>query len=325
MRLKTRVLIIVLASLVGLLIMGVFGLYNMRQSMLEERRAQISLLLDFADSQLKYFQGLEASGKMTREEAQTRAKESIAAQRQGSDNYYFIRTLTNDSYVYHPVASQMAAPNNGGLMPDGRTVVQAYRDELAKSSDNKAFLLVKTIKPGSDDKSPNHPKLNGALRFSPWGWMVGIGFYLDDIDARFWKQSSLYVLVGGILLALMAVLVFRMRSIILRQLGGEPQDAAASMKTIANGDLGVKIVLEKGDKSSLMASLKVMQMKLINLTSTVQENSQNLSEQIGGFDRVAKKYAQTHAEDDLLELNRLIKKIGRTAEVLGKSIARFKL
>jgi methyl-accepting chemotaxis protein len=325
MRLKTRVLIIVMASLVGLLIMGLFGLYNMRQSMLEERRAQITLLLDFADSQLKYFQGLEASGKMTREDAQARAKQAIGAQRQGSDNYYFIRTLTDDFYVLHPMADRMGVPNNGGLMPDGRTVVQAYRDELAKSRDNKAFLLVNTIKPGSSDTSANHPKLNGALRFAPWGWMVGIGFYIDDIDARFWKQSSLYVLVAGALLALMATLVFRMRSVILRQLGGEPQDAAQSMKTIANGDLGVEIVLEKGDKTSLMASLKVMQMKLINLTSTVQENSQNLSEQIGGFDSVAKKYAQSRSEEDLSDLNRLIKKIGRTAEVLGKSIARFKL
>ena len=77
MRLKTRVLIIVMASLVGLVVMGVFGLYSMRQSMMQERRAQITQLLDFADSQLKYFQGLEAAGTLTQEEAQQRAKEAI--------------------------------------------------------------------------------------------------------------------------------------------------------------------------------------------------------------------------------------------------------
>lgn len=324
MRLKTRVLIIVLSSLLGLAVMGLFGLYNMRQSLIQERRAQITQLLDFVEAQLQYFHSLETAGKLTREEAQERAKEAIGAQRQGS-NYFFIRNLKDDFFVLHPIADRMGKPDDGGRMPDGRTVVQAYRDELAKSEDNKAFLELKTQRPGSENKTALYPKLNGVVRFEPWGWMPGIGFYMDDIDARFWKQSSLFILVGSALLAVMAALVFRMRAVILRQLGGEPQDAAESMRTIANGDLGFEIQLEKGDNTSLMASLKVMQMKLINLTSAVQENAQNLSEQVGGFDGVVKKYAESRTDEDLFDLNRSIKRIGKTAEVLGKSISRFKL
>jgi len=135
----------------------------------------------------------------------------------------------------------------------------------------------------------------------------------------------MYILVGGVLFAFTAALVLRMRFVILRQLGGEPQDAAESMRTITNGDLGVEVQLEKGDNTSLMASLKVMQMKLINLTSAIQENTQDLSEQIGEFDGVAKKYAETRSEEDLLNLNRSIKKVGKTTEILWKSISRFKL
>jgi len=325
MRLKTRVLIIVLASLVGLMIMGISGLYNLRESLILERRAQITQLLDFADSQLQYFHGLESAGKLTRLEAQERAKEAIGAQKQGANNYFFIRNLKDDFFVMHPVADRLGKPDDGGKLPDGRTVAQALRDTLAKSDSNKAFLELKAVKPGGADATALYPKLNGVVRFDPWGWMPGIGFYIDDIDARFWKQSTVYILVGGALFAFTAALVLRMRFVILRQLGGEPQDAAESMKTIANGDLGVEIQLEKGDNTSLMASLKVMQMKLINLTSAVQENAQNLSDQIGGFDSVAKKYAETRSEEDLLDLNRSIKKIGKTTEVLGKSIARFKL
>ena len=173
MRLKTRVLIIISASLVGLVAMGSFGLYSMRQGMLEERRAQITQLLDFADSQLKYFHGLETSGKITREEAQVRAKEAIGAQKQGANNYFFIRSLTDDYFVLHPIASRMGKPDDGGKLPDGRTAVQAYRDALAKSSTNKAFIELKTLKPGSAS-TEQFPKLNGALKFEPWGWMPGI-------------------------------------------------------------------------------------------------------------------------------------------------------
>ena len=324
MRLKTRVLIIVTASLAGLLIMGLFGLYSMRQSMMEERKAQITQLLDFADSQIRYFHSLETSGKMSREEAQARAKEAIGAQKQGSNNYFFIRTLTDDYFVLHPIASRMGKADNGGILPDGRTTVQAYRDALAKSTDNKGFIELKAPKPGSQDKM-QYPKLNGALKFEPWGWMPGIGFFVDDIDTRFWKQSSLFLIVGTLLLAVMAALVFRMQKVILRQLGGEPHDAAECMRRIANGDLAVEIVLKRDDNTSMMASLKLMQMKLINITSAIRDNASTLAEQVQDFNATAKTYSVTKSEEELSSLFRSVIKIGKIADILGKSISRFKM
>ena len=324
MRLKTRVLIIVSASLLVLLVMSLFGLFSMRQGMMEERRAQITQLLDFADSQIKYFYGLETSGRMTREEAQTRAKEAIGAQRQGSNNYYFIRGLTDDTFILHPIASRVGKIDNGGLLPDGRSVAQANRDALSKTNENKAFVELTALKPGTQDQKL-YPKMNGVLKFEPWGWMPGIGFYLDDIDNRFWKQTNIFLLVGGLLFTLMALLVFRMRTSILRQLGGEPQDAAESMRKIANGNLNVEIVLEKGDNTSLMASLNVMQMKLTNLTSAIQENSTSLSGQVDTFNEAAKSYSESKSEEGLADLLRSVKKIGKTVSILEKSISRIKL
>lgn len=324
MRLKTRVLIIVLSSLVGLAIMGLFGLYSMRQSMMDERRAQITQLLDFADSQLKYYHGLEKSGKLSREEAQARAKEAIGSQRQG-DNYFFIRTLTDDYFVWHPIPSRMGKPDDGGKQPDGRTTVQAYRDALAKSADNKAFIDLKAPKPGAQDKTVQYPKMNGALKFEPWGWMPGIGFFVDDIESRFWQQSAVFLVVAIVLLAVLATLVFKMRAVILRQLGGEPADAAESMKRIANGDLGVNIVVDKNDNDSLMASLKLMQMKLTNLTSAIQENAATLSDQVQAFDQTAKAHSEANSPETLADLLRSVKRLGKTAGILDKSIARIKL
>lgn len=323
MRLKSRVFIIVAASLLGLAVMGLFGLYSMRQALLEERRAQITQLLDFADSQLKYFHGLETAGKLSTEEAQARAKEAIGAQKQDS-NYFFIRTLSDDYFVHHPIAERMGKPDDGGKLADGRTAVQTYHDELAKSTGNKAFVELLTTKPGDPSKSL-YPKLNGVLKFEPWGWMPGIGFYIDDINSRFWRQSSIFLAVGGVLFALLALLTFRMRAAILQQLGGEPQEAAENMRKIANGDLSVDIPVDANDSSSMMASLKLMQMKLTNLTSAIQDNATTLADQVRTFDGVAKVYAETRTEEDFSALNRSVKKLGKTADILGKSISRFKM
>lgn len=283
MKLKTRIWIIVAAALLGMVVLAAAGLMQLRQSMLNERQAQIGQLLDFADGQLQYFYGLETSGKMSRTEAQTRAMESIAAQKKGND-YFFIRSLTEDLFVYHPNPSRVGKKDDGGKMPDGRSTAQAYRDALAKAQGNKAFVTTHAAKPGSTDKQ-EYPKLSGILKFEPWGWMPGIGFYIDDIDHAFWEDAAKMLVIGGILITLVAFLAIRTMLNIFGQLGGEPQYAAEIAHGIADGDLTHQIDIQ-GRTNSLLGSMRTMQAGLhgmverFNLaSSTLADASKKLTEQ----------------------------------------------
>ena len=63
----------------------------------------------------------------------------------------------------------------------------------------------------------------------------------------------------------------------------------------------------------------------LNLTAAVQENVQDLNKHVSLFDGISKRYFDTRSDEALFDLNRAVKAIGKTAEVLSKSIARFKL
>ena len=323
MRLKTRVLIIVLASLLGLVVMGIFGLLTTKKTMMVERQAQITLLLDFADAQLRYYHSQEVAGRYSREEAQARAKEALSAQRKGSD-YFIVRSIADNVLLVHATASRVGKVDPGGKALDGRPVMEAYMEAIAKSGTGQGFVELAAVRPNSGDKNL-YKKLSGADKFDPWNWIVVIGFFVDDIEDRFWEQATLYLGVGGVLLALLSTLIFRMRSVILGQLGGEPHEAVENMRKIANGDLSVNIQLAKGDDTSMMASLKLMQMKLKNMTGSIQENATTLAEQVKSFDDSARVYAETKSEEEFAALMRTVKKLGKTADILNRSIARFKL
>ena len=324
MRLKTHVLFISIIALVGLIIVGGYGLFGIRNAVMAERRAQISLLLDFANSQLYHYYSMEKSGRLTKEQAQSQAIDAINAQRQGENIRFFIRDLKTDYMVLYPVPYLMGQMHDGGKMPDGRTVAQANRDAMAKSTDGKAFIELKTIRPSSSgDKL--YPKLNGLIKFEPWGWMPGIGFYLDDIDNYFWTLSKKYLIVVTGLFLLTGVLLFQMRLSILRQLGGEPREASEFMRKIANGDMGVTIPVKKGDDRSLMASLHIMQMKLVNLTAAIQENSASLSEQIVSLGDTAEDFKNTKSDESMAKMVKATTRISRTVDVLLKSISRIRL
>ena len=62
-----------------------------------------------------------------------------------------------------------------------------------------------------------------------------------------------------------------------RQLGGEPGDAAALARAVAQGDLSVPVVVKAGDRTSLMASLKDMQVSLTTVVGSVRQGSESVA------------------------------------------------
>jgi aryl-alcohol dehydrogenase-like predicted oxidoreductase len=73
-----------------------------------------------------------------------------------------------------------------------------------------------------------------------------------------------------------------------------------------------------------MASLKLMQMKLKNITASIHENKTSLDEQILNFTDTAKAYGQSKSDEDLGVMLKSIQKLGKIVDILGKSVSRLK-
>ncbi|SFO07335.1 Cache domain-containing protein, partial [Formivibrio citricus] len=221
MNLRTRILIIVVAALIGMVVMAAGGLLQLRQSMYEERESQIAQHLIFAKAKMKYFQAQEAAGKMTREEAQKRAVEVIAAQNTKED-YFIIRALADNMLLSHGDVKRIGKPDAGGKTPDGRPVLEVYKENIAKSQKGVGFITLMAVRPGSGDKT-QYKKINGATVFEPWNWMIAYGAFVDDVDSAFWQDAARMLVIGVALIGIVAFLAIRTMRSILGQLGGEPQ------------------------------------------------------------------------------------------------------
>ena len=299
MKLRTRILMIVAAALLGMVVMALLGLFQLRESMYEERRSQITQMLDVAEAQMKYFQTLETSGKMTREEAQARAKESITAQRT-KDNYFIVRNVADNMLLVHGTASRVGKVDPGGKTLDGRPVMEVYKEEIAKSKNGKGFVELGAVRPGSEDKTI-YKKLNGASLFQPWGWLIGIGFFVDDIDREFWNDAIKMLIIGGLLISIVALLAMRTMHNILRQLGGEPAYAAGIAQSIAEGDLSRQIETS-GQTDSLLGSMRVMREGLHTMvehfntaSSTLASASQKLTDETEQISRSSQMTSEATA------------------------------
>lgn len=319
MRVSARLVVAGVAVFIGLALISSYTLVQIRRDALAAHNERIKHLVEVSTGIIGNYRKLEVQKIISREDAQQLAKEALRSPRFGSDDYFFI-------YDYDGRALMVAGkPSIEGQVMLGKTDAAGFKLWEALVANGKAgrgyFDYVFPRAGGTKSQ----PKRSYVMGIPEWQWIVGTGVYIDDVDKAVEAAALRYGALSLLVLIALATISFFVSRSIVSQLGGEPQDAAESMRKIASGDLGVEIVLEKNDNSSLMASLKVMQMKLKNITSAIQDNATELTEKVRGFETAATSYTETRAEEDLANLHRAVKKVGKTADILEKSIARFKV
>jgi methyl-accepting chemotaxis protein len=103
------------------------------------------------------------------------------------------------------------------------------------------------------------------------------------------------IVISLVLAVLLGVLITRS---LLRQLGGEPDEAAVNLQRVAAGDLTVDIRLREGDQSSMLFSLQQMVLKLRSIMGDVRITADSLasaSEQVAASAQALSQNASEQA------------------------------
>ncbi|MDM0019466.1 methyl-accepting chemotaxis protein [Variovorax saccharolyticus] len=258
MKLRTRILLLCAAALLGLVVLASVSLNTLRQTMMKERTAQLSTLVVLANASLEKLHAQEKAGELTREAAQKEAKKLIGSLRK-DELYFFVRGYTDDVNLVHPNPKRVGIVDAKG----GKEAGERYRAALAGHS--VATLTAYGTRPGAKAEVQ---KLYAIIKFEPWDWIVGFGDYIDDIDTAFWRSTAILLSIGGALMLVLGGLAWSMVRSLYRQLGGEPAYATEVVQKIGSGDLDVSVRLRAGDSSSLLHAMHRMQQ---SLAGTVQE------------------------------------------------------
>ena len=270
MLLRHRIYLTVAGALLGVFLVAAFGLYTLHQTLYEGKREQIHKVALLAMGVLQRYQAQEASGALTRAEAQARAVEALTGLHLG-DDYIFVRA-GDDRMLVHADPSRVGKLDKGSPTTDGRLSSAVFREGLAR--EDRFYMVAYVARPGDPAKKPV-AKLLGAVRFAPWDWVVGNGVYVDDLDDIFWSNVYRYLAIGGLGTALMVMLGWSLVRSVRVQLGGEPAYAAAVVNQIAAGDLSQAIRVD-GPPASLLASMERMRASLRSIVADVNRGSRSI-------------------------------------------------
>lgn len=268
LRVSTRIQLLVVLMLIGLVVLCLTALFQMKTSMLEDRKQKTQNLVEVSVGILAHYQKLATEGKLSEADAKIAARESIRGLRYSKTDYYFI-VDTNHKYVLFP-----GKPEQEGV--DKRDTKDAngkllFQEIVSTAQAGGGFIEYWFPKAGQQIAEA---KLSYATLFAPWNWVIGTGIYIDDVD-REYKQVA--TLLGGISLGLIVLLSFigwQVGGSVLRQLGGEPNVAADIMRRVASGDLTASV--GNAPEGSLLAALDGMVKSLRDLMSQLTANANQL-------------------------------------------------
>jgi methyl-accepting chemotaxis protein len=235
-----KILALILMSVVSfLLIMQFYFIPIMKDSLLQEKRNELQYILESSHGIIEDLVSQVDKGELTMEVAQEQAKRIIQSSRFEGDNYIFIYSLEN-TMIMHPTNPKL----NGQSLRDSKDPngypLFAEMVNIAKSSGN-GFLTYIWDKPGF--KEPVS-KIGYVQLVEEWGWILGSGLYLDDIDAQISSiQTSIYIafLICTGLVVILGIFLAKMVSNPIKELNEAAQK-------VADGDTNVSVQLSSTDE-----------------------------------------------------------------------------
>jgi methyl-accepting chemotaxis protein len=222
-------------SIIGLSFCGLVGLAamqanNLADSLKQQRRSELSHLAQVAQGIAREEYDAAVRDHSPDELARKIATARIAKLRYGNDDYFWINDL-GPRMIMHPTKPELNGQDlTDNKDPTGQRIFVEFVNIVKK--DGSGFVEYQWPKPG---KETPQPKLSFVAGFEPWGWVIGTGVYIDDLQAQLWESAKTVIVAALIVIGLIGAVTL----IMARRISSELAAMTSSVSKLGEGDFGI--------------------------------------------------------------------------------------
>jgi len=301
-----------------IIILGMFGilLSDKHTDLMDGHREATRKVVEVAYGVLEHFYRETEAKRMTEDAAKAAALAMLRDMRYDGQDSFWI----ND---FHPKI--VMYPSRPDL--EGKDLTD-LSNSLGEHPFVESVRVVRAAKAGFVDHSwskpgTNHPvsRISYVKGFDPWGWVLGSGIYLDDMETAFQGEILIH---GGATLAMMALLIL-LAWLTLRSVRRPLGEAIRHFNAIAEGRFDQKIEVRRRDEfGRLMLALKAMQIKLSVDLTEVQRRAEAALRVQTALDHVSTNVMIADPDGNLIYLNHSVVEMMANAEAdIRKDLPRF--
>ena len=225
------------ASLLGFIILLFLAASELNDGLKNERKAQLTSIVQGTIKQLAYL-----NNTYPEEQAKAMAKKLLTEFRYSDNNYLFVMNPQRFLLV-HPnpkiIGQQMGEPGSASEQ------LEFWKEVVSLADGGNHGTIEYTWPEPNGEESKKVAYVQG---FAPWGWVVGTGVRIDDIDAAVYKQ----ILNMAIVALLVMILMFTLSIIIRRSIVNPLTLIMETMKKISKGDMTARIEYDGRDEIGIL-------------------------------------------------------------------------
>lgn len=308
-----RILIIVTVSVATLLSVNIATLLELRSQGINSRLSETRHMVEATMAVLASHYAEQQKG-LSQEDAQKSALSVLQDLRFGTDGYVWVNDYEG-TVIMHPNKPEL----NGKPHPDlktqnGEPLFEVFGKLARQNPDGSEFHYL-WPKPGSQQAEP---KVSFVKAFPQWGWVVGNGVYIDDIESAF--LTTLYKELAGmvVLIALLGILVHSASRSILVPLEKVRRVIAelASGHTRQRAAVGTRDELGRmaSDVDSTLQRLEALSTQLSDAYRLMQRASQEIS-----ASAVASNEEVENQSEQFLHLSTAMSQMSTTVEDIASN------
>lgn len=276
--------------------MKAYDLWEYRSDLLQERKLQSNHAVSMAYSIIDHYQQQQAAGVLSHTAAQKQALSALQAMRYDNDNYVWINDL-DARMIMHPIKPEL----------DGKDM-SSFKDGQGKALFTSIANTARQEKEGYEDYLWPRPgktiaveKISYFKLFEPWGWVIGTGVYIDDINASFYSRLTEALIFLGIVIPMVVWLAI----IISRSITQPLSHMTKVMENVAKGKLMARIDIknqdELGDVSqAINHTLDIQQQLIQKLTNSSHHILSSAEQMASTTEQTSAGVKQQHGETQLL-------------------------
>jgi methyl-accepting chemotaxis protein len=264
-------------------------------------------------------------------ELKKKALREVGQMRLSDGNYFWINNMQPEM-VMHPIKPKLNGKDLSGF--EDTKGKKLFVQMVKKARENgQGFVQYYWPKP---DKEGDFPKLSYVKLFEPWGWIIGMGVYMDEVNARIAKDQSRFTqslnavitrgaLFGGaIILVVLGILLWMIR----RDLSRPIRALVSYSGRVSEGNLEAAIQGKfKGELNMLKTAIQTMVTSLKTKMAEAEGKSREAHEETQKARQArqeadeARKQAETAKREGMLkaagELEDIVNRLSTSSEELS--------
>ncbi|WP_028582656.1 cache domain-containing protein [Desulfogranum japonicum] len=177
---------------------------QLEESFIHRKQEAIKELTETVWSLLESYYEREQSGELTRQDAQQRATARIRNLRYGPEkkDYFWINDM-HPRMIMHPYRKDLEGED-----------ISTFQDANGIFPFIEFVRIVKEQESGyvnymwqwKDDPEKISAKSSYVMAFKPWGWIIGTGMYIDDVEAEIAQIRNKLSLISIGILCIVSIL-----------------------------------------------------------------------------------------------------------------------